>query len=537
MSSSHLGLVRAVPPGALRWRAALRWAVGYAILAVSAVLLAVMAVQSAPQPTAIAFAILLFGAVCIVARPVTGVYLVVFLTVLGDNQFAWWYPFTQNMSSRGSVLFVHDSLIFSPLELYLALTAVVWMLGRLDPAKRPFERGALLWPVAVFGAVALAGFVFGVGTGGDTNVALWEVRPITYVPLLYVLASNLCTSRRHYLWLVTAAVAALMLESIHTWYFISTSTGPGAERLALLGYLEHSASLHFNIVAVWLIASLVIGERAFLRKATLALVLIPVGATYMHAERRSAVVALIGALILLAYVLFRKNRRVFLLIVPAVGVVLVMYLAAFWNVQGPAGLVAQSVKSAIAPGQLSEVDMSSNLYRDIERYNLVETVRAAPILGRGFGQKFFQVFPLPYIPFVWAEYLPHNSVLWIWMNMGLAGFFSMLYLIGAAIGTGAQATMTMRSRQGAVLALTATLFVVMYVIYAYVDIAWDTGSMVLLGLMLALIGNIARLDDPAPSEPDPDDRIKAPVEDSHEDSPFSSILVDFAPGEAERWAS
>jgi O-antigen ligase len=156
------------------------------------------------------------------------------------------------------------------------------------------------------------------------------------------------------------------------------------------------------------------------------------------------------------------------------------------------------------------------------------------VLGQGFGHRFIQFLPLPYIPFVWADYLPHNSVLWIWMNMGAAGFVAMLYLFGAAIGTGARATMQLRSRDGAALALTGTLFIVMYAIYAYVDIAWDIGSMVLLGIILALIGNVDRLDDPAP---DTDLRAPAPSPSTDADTSSGPIAVAFGPAHSGRRAS
>lgn len=536
MSATDLGLLRPTSSiAAFRRAGVVRWLLAYMTLGLLGVPLALLTMRSTPQPTAIAFAILLFGAVCIVARPVIGLYLSVFLTLIGDTQLAWWYPFIKNLSSQESVLYVHDAFIFSPLELYLGLTLVVWLLSRLDVTRPPVERGALLWPVVAFGGLAIVGFVYGVATGGNLNIALWEVRPITYVPVIYVLATNLCRSRRQYGLLLTAAVAGISFEAVHALYVILTATGPEAERIAGLGYLEHSASLHANTIMVWLAAMAVIGERAFRRKLVLSLLLVPVATVYLFAERRSAVIALIAAFVLLAVVLYRRNRAAFWGIVPFTSVVLVLYVAAFWNVQGPLALPAQSIKSAIAPAQLSAADMSSNFYRQIETYNLVETIRQNPVLGRGFGQKFLQVYPLPYIPFVWAEYIPHNSVLWIWMNTGAGGFIAMLYLFGAGVSAGARATTQMRSKHGAALALTATLYIVMYPIYAYVDIAWDTASMVYLGVMLAIVGNISRFDEESVDDPDPGDRVPVPEADSN--APFGKITVVFTPERRERWAS
>jgi hypothetical protein len=538
MSASDLGLVR--PPASLaslRRSGARRWLIGYATLALLGAPLAVLTMRSAPQPTAVAFAIVLFGAVCIVARPIVGVYLVVFFTLLGDSQLAWWYPFTKNLSSIESVLYVHDALIFSPLELYLVLTFIVWLVGRLDASRAPFERGTLLWPVLAFAFFVFSGFAYGIATDGNVVVALWEARPITYVPLVYVLVTNLCTSRRQYALLLGTAVAAISLEAVHALYVIATLTGVEADRLAGLGYLEHSASLHANVLIVWLVAAVAVREQAFYRKWTLAVLLVPVGAEYLLAERRSAVVALIAALLLMSVVLHKHNPWAFWGFMPLVVLLLLLYVVAFWNVGGPVGLPAQAIKSAIAPTQLGADDLSSNYYRVIETYNLVETIRTNPALGLGFGHKFLRILELPWIPFVWTEYMPHNSMLWIWANMGVGGFVAMLYLFGASVKTGARAAAHLSSRQGAALALTATLFVVMYAIYAYVDIAWDTGSMVFLGLMLALIGNITRFDDPSTDAPDPDDRVPVPTETDKSDAPFGTLTVVFTPQDRERWVS
>jgi hypothetical protein len=87
------------------------------------------------------------------------------------------------------------------------------------------------------------------------------------------------------------------------------------------------------------------------------------------------------------------------------------------------------------------------------------------------------------------------------MNTGLTGFMTMLFLMGRAVQLGVRGALRRAGLDGAIL-LTASIFVVMYMIYAYVDIAWDTQSMLFLGGMLALIDRLPTLlgdDDDAPS--------------------------------------
>jgi hypothetical protein len=42
-------------------------------------------------------------------------------------------------------------------------------------------------------------------------------------------------------------------------------------------------------------------------------------------------------------------------------------------------------------------------------------------------------------------------------------------------------------------ALTATLYLVMHFVYAYVDISWDGASMVYIGAMMGLINSLERV--------------------------------------------
>src|SRR5262245_21257409 len=78
---------------------------------------------------AVSLAILAFGAGAILVRPIYGVYLTIFFSVLGDAATMAGYPFNLNFSSHESFLYLHDSLSFTPIELYLGLTFVSWFIS------------------------------------------------------------------------------------------------------------------------------------------------------------------------------------------------------------------------------------------------------------------------------------------------------------------------------------------------------------------------------------------------------------------------
>ena len=92
--------------------------------------------------------------------------------------------------------------------------------------------------------------------------------------------------------------------------------------------------------------------------------------------------------------------------------------------------------------------------------------------------------------FEWWEYFPHNSIMWIWLKMGVGGFFAMIFLVGYAIMTGVRAAWRMPGGDLSASALTATLYLIMHFIFAYADISWDAQSMLYVGMMMGIIGSI-----------------------------------------------
>ena len=72
---------------------------------------------------------------------------------------------------------------------------------------------------------------------------------------------------------------------------------------------------------------------------------------------------------------------------------------AFWTSTGGIGFGAQALKSVIAPEQLSEADRNSDLYRQIEAYDIWYTIRSNELFGIGFGRRFLRPIALPDISF------------------------------------------------------------------------------------------------------------------------------------------
>jgi O-antigen ligase len=165
---------------------------------------------------------------------------------------------------------------------------------------------------------------------------------------------------------------------------------------------------------------------------------------------------------------------------------------------GPLGLPVRTFRVLAFSSGGTEQEDSSSYYRVLENHNLEYTLhQASPWTGIGFGHKFLVSVPLPRLnAFAWWEYFPINSILWIWLAAGAGGFFALLFLIGWAILLGVQNLSRIPDPDLRAIALTATLYIIMHFIYAYVDISFNFPSMVYVGMMLGLLNILPRIAPP-----------------------------------------
>jgi len=481
-------------------RARSRWVEGaeVALLAGAALALGALMWLFGPTPSILGWLVVAGGGAAILAQPRIGLYLILFLALVSDGVLVPWFPFLKNLSSAESLLYLGDALIFSPLELYLGLTLLSWGARFFARRQVRVRAGALGLPVLFFALSIGGGLAYGLAMGGDLNTALWEARPIFYLPLIYLLTVNLIETRSHVSALVWAAMIALLVEGIAgILYFGLELEG---DLGAVQAITEHSAAIHMNTLFCLILGAWLFGGSPA-KRWVLPLFAPVVGLTYLATQRRAAFVALAIALALIALVLYRENRRLFWWVAPPAALIGALYLALFWNSSGALGLPARGLRSVFAGEDSAEY--SSNIYRVIENINIGFTIHQEPLLGVGFGRKFYILAPLPDLSFFeWWEYITHNSVLWIWMKAGVGGFLALLYLIGSAVAHGAQTVRGLKKGDLKAVALTMLLYVIMHFVYAYVDMSWDAQSMLYLGAAMGLLAGMDRIAArPAPQRP------------------------------------
>lgn len=462
------------------------WLIGYWAVVTGGFMLAGIARQRVTTPfLGLSLALTLLLGLGWFLRPRTTVYATLFLAAISEYVTIPWFPFARNLSNRGSISFLADSAIVSPLDIVLVTGFLVSCLRHYADTGRLVVRTPLLRPLLVFMGFVALGFLRGVASNGDLRAALYEVRALPYILMMFVIVVNECSEREHLraaIWSVLAGVTVQAALTIEHFSRLTPSELGNVDALT-----EHPAVVAQMLMIVMLVSLTLFAPRTgWLRLATLCAA-VPTTFVFVTAERRSGIAALAAGALLVAVSLLWHRRRLFFLVVPALSLVLVVYVAAFWNAHGPAAFPAQAVKTVVAPNAASADNLNSDLYRILETYNLVYTIRALPLQGLGFGQLFFRPLPLPDISvFELNGYISHNAILWIWVKTGIGGFAAMFYIFAKSLLHAAERIRTTPLGIDLAMSVAAASFVVMFAVYSYVDVSWDPRNCIFLGLALAM---------------------------------------------------
>jgi O-antigen ligase len=509
-----------------RRRNRLIWWLAYAAVVVAGLAVAAVAYGRSYQPYfGVAWGCFVFLLALWLWFPRLALGATLALTLTGDLATVAWFPFDKNLSSWESIMFLSDGVPLRPIEISVIWGLIVTLYRHFQTTGRLLRRTPLLLPFVAFASFTLLGLLRGLSTGGDRRAAIYEVRALILLPLLYVLIVHVCSSRRDYRRLMWVAAGAMTLHSVLSLDFLFRL--PAATRQELESLYEHGAAVGANLVFMMLFTALAYRGVSWRIRIALFVASVPLLWAYLVAERRSAIVALVGAVVLWGVMIYWRQRRTFWKVVPVVTIILIGYSGAFWNSQSTAGFPAQAIKTVIAADQRTEKDESSNLYRELETLNLAETVRASPVFGIGFGQPFLRPYPLPDISFFeFHAFIPHNSFIWIWTKMGFGGFVTLLYIIAQTMLHGTRRARAAPPGVDAVVALAGVLFVAMYTVFLYVDIAWGSRGVFLLALGMGIC--TGPLDDDSP--PDEVTRPDLEVTDSRRShAQLSGDLVPMSP--------
>ncbi|MEX2599878.1 MAG: O-antigen ligase family protein, partial [Dehalococcoidia bacterium] len=371
-------------------------------------------------------------------------------------------PFFRSLDSLGSPF----PAPASPGEILAVGTIAVVVLKRLSAGHAPLEKSPLFPPLAALLVLTAIGVARGLAAGGDLSTAIFEARAALYLSVAVLLAYNLVHTERHVRVLLWVLLGTIAVKSfLGMWRYLVTLDGD----LSLAGSLSpntnalfaHEESVFFAFFLMFLFAAFLFRAGKAQRLFALAFSF-PVLLALLANERRAGIVILAAGLLVIAFAVFalEPSRRRFLVRAAMAALLIApVYFAAFAGNDGILGQPARAVVSLFTPDQRDE---SSNEYRVIEYENVRLTIMESPVLGAGYGVPFTMYEPLPDISesYTFWDTVPHNTLMWVWLRLGIVGLIVFWFFVGRSIIASALSAKTTTSpylRSIAVLAIAATV--------------------------------------------------------------------------------
>lgn len=400
--------------------------------------------------------------------------------------------FFSNLKEISYVPFFNAGVI-SPLEIHIIFITFAVFLH--STVRKDF----ILKPIAVWGAFLVffmsyvLAFLNGLRSGGDFLVALWEVRALFYMFLMYLIVPQILSSKKQLtmlFWVIIIGVTIKALQGVIRFVDLGFTTG---------GYavLTNHEDPVFMVTLFVLLLGFILYNTGQKQKLWMLAALPVLFLGFYVAQRRATYASLMVSITTLLVILPTLNRIKFLkFLLPVLGIVLI-YGFIFWNDNSAAGRPVQMVKSGfIEPDKETNFeDYSSNLYRDNESYNLAQTVLNNTLIGTGFGKKYDQPIPLIKIRFSLRDYIPHNQIYWILVKMGAAGFFAFWFFFNCFVAKGTQVFNRTKDPYLKVITLVIVIAVINQMVVSFYDLQLTYyRSMIYLGCLMGLLPVIEHID-------------------------------------------
>lgn len=386
-----------------------------------------------------------------------------------------------------------DAGVVNLLELHLLFLLFIWLL--ILVVKKQFKGNrAPVWGAALlFFSALLWSFAYGLARGGVFLPALWEVRAMIYLGVLYFFVPQVIHSKEQVETLVWVCIAAIAFKAFQ-----------GIAHYASLGFSFQGISTltnHEDPVFMLTLLVLLIGLLQYKghlqQKRALLWLLVPLLLGFYVAQRRAAYAAIAPSLAVFVILLPKKDQWRFFKVAAPILVIIMMYMIVFWNSHNSLAGPAQMIKSGLTTdkSQLSTEDYYSNLYRDVEKFNLAMTIRKSPILGIGFGNKYEKAVTLLDLGVSLLDYIPHNAVMWLMAKMGMLGFFLFWFFLNAFVFRGASVFSRLKDPYLKAVCIVIIVAVVNQVVVSYFDLQLTYyRNMVYLGALMGLLSPIEKID-------------------------------------------
>jgi hypothetical protein len=383
--------------------------------------------------------------------------------------------------------------VVNPLELQMMLIIGIWFI--VASFKKNLKLvGIPMWGFALaFYLMLVFSFLYGLKRGGDFLPAVWEIRALFYLGVCYVMVPQVIRTKEQLYTLMWVIITCISYKAFQ-----------GFSRYAYLGFTfndlptltNHEDPKFFVDLIVLLIAFVMFDVKSKQRTTLLWLLLLLVLGFYAG-QRRATYAAIVPAFAAFIAIVPGKQQKLFVRTLAPIFIFMVIYCAIFWNIDNKFAAPVKLIKSGLSTDkETSGEHYYSNLYRDVERYDLAQTFLRYPVLGIGFGNKYDQPMKLVPIPFPLRDWITHNAILWVLVKTGAVGFcIFWLFFNSFAF----KAAMTLPKLNDpylkALCAFTVTVIVTQLVVSNYDLQLTYYRNMVFLGTVMGLLPTIVILDN------------------------------------------
>jgi hypothetical protein len=387
---------------------------------------------------------------------------------------------------------------FYPWDLMvLAVLAV----GLMQTRARKNRVGPLLTSIHLtLGSVA-ALWIWGLLRGGSVYQTMFQLHSfVMQFAVAYMLISTCQTAAAIRGIGTVVTFAALYRSMVLIIFYVHVVRHLPQEPASLS---DHADSALFASGIVILVAYAV--ERRSMTAGLWALLgAIPICAAIELNNRRIAWLEVVAGLALI-YVLQPKSKlkRQINRVLVALSPLILAYVAAGWG--NPVGIFKPVGSISTMFGEHED---TSSIMRDIENYNLLQTLKTNPLLGTGWGHEYIEQVKAYDISSIFPQYRykPHNSVLGVLAFTGMIGFAGTWQFVPVASFFHARVQQTAKAPLARAAALAGLLVFVVCVIQAWGDLGFDSLLVnVLMGTSLAVAGRmpilVAAWPGATPSQP------------------------------------
>jgi hypothetical protein len=383
--------------------------------------------------------------------------------------------------------------LFTPVEILTVWTTICWGIRCLAESQIQLPDRSTLLAGLCLTLTLVFGIVNGVSRGGDFGIAVWETRALFMLLPVTLLTCGLLRERRHVIELIMVLLIGLSIMGLELLWRYVMLIKPSTEEGPLEQAFSHDGAMLVSVLCIAAAAAVLWGPN---KRAKMWGVIgfLVAASVVLASRRRAAVIGMEVGLLILGVTLVLTNWRRFAILAPIVLVVGLLYMGAFWNNNNALGQPVRAFRTVFISDSKRDRDRHSDVYRATEKLNLWFDIQASPITGTGFGKPFAKPIPMINFSSFWPlwDYIPHNTVLWLWLKGGPLAIMAFWFLVGTVIAHGVRTVRKLRSPVLTALIGTGLAFIIMSVMFAYVDLGL-TSPRIMITLALAL-GILAAVD-------------------------------------------